>query len=384
MGLAQLEAARALAPLLAAHSEEGERSRRLSRDVVEALVAGGFFRMLVPSSFGGAESDPATFVATVEELARRDAAAGWCIAACATSGMVAAYIDEGAAQEVFGAGASVSGGVFAPRGTAHHASDTYVVTGRWAFASGIDHCDWLMGGCMVIEDGTRKMLAEGRPDIRLALFPASEVEVIDTWNVSGLRGTGSHDMQVHEVRVPAERTTSLLTDKPIERGPLYAFPIFGLLALSIAGVALGIARAALDDLVELAGGKTPTLSSRRLADRHATQSAVGRSEAALRAARELLYAEIERGWAEARRHGEVSIAEKGSLRLAATHATAASAEVVDAAYALGGGTSIYETSPLQRHFRDVHAATQHMLVGPQTWELTGRLLLGLPTEDDQL
>jgi alkylation response protein AidB-like acyl-CoA dehydrogenase len=384
MGLAQLEAARALAPVLAAHSEEGERGRRLPRDVVEALVAGGFFRMLVPSSLGGVESDPATFVATVEELSRRDASAGWCIAACATSGMLAAYIDEAAAREVFGHGGSVSGGVFAPRGTAHHESDTYLVTGRWPFASGIDHCDWLMGGCMVIEDGARKMLAEGRPDIRLALFPAADVEVIDTWNVSGLRGTGSHDMQVNDVRVPAERTASLLADKPIERGPLYAFPIFGLLALSIAGVALGIARAALDELANLAGGKTPTLSSRRLADRHATQATVARSEASLRAARELLYAEIERGWAEARRRGEVSDTEKAALRLAATHATVASADVVDAMYALGGGTSIYETSPLQRHFRDVHAATQHMLVGPQTWELTGRMMLGLPTEVEQL
>ena len=267
--------------------------------------------MLVPSSLGGGESDPATFVATVEELARRDAAAGWCIAACATSGMVAAYIDEAAAQDVFGAGASVSGGVFAPRGTAYHESASYLVTGRWAFASGIDHCDWLMGGCMVFENGTRKMLGEGRPDIRLALFPASEVEVIDTWSVSGLRGTGSHDMQVHEIRVPADRTTSLLTDKPLERGPLYAFPIFGLLALSIAGVALGIARAALDDITELAGGKTPTLSSRRLADRPGTQAAVARAEAAWRAARELLYAEIERGWAEARLHGEVSVDGEG-------------------------------------------------------------------------
>ena len=384
MGLAQLEAARTLAPLLTAHSGEGERSRRLPRDVVEALVAEGFFRMLVPSSLGGAEAEPATFVATCEELARRDAAAGWCIAACATSGMVAAYIDEDAAREVFGAAASVSGGVFAPRGTAHSEQDDYVVTGRWAFASGVDHCDWLMGGCMVIEEGARRMVAEGRPDIRLMLFPRDEVEVIDTWHVSGLRGTGSHDMQVHEVRVPRARTTSLLTDEPLERGPLYAFPIFGLLALSIAGVALGIARAAIDDLVELAGGKTPTLSSRRLADRPATQAGVARGEAALRAARELLYAEIERGWAQARRSGGVSVPERAALRLAATHATTTSADVVDMAYGLGGGTSIYETSALQRHFRDVHAATQHMLVGPQTWELTGRVLLGLPTETEQL
>ena len=111
---------------------------------------------------------------------------------------------------------------------------------------------------------------------------------------------------------------------------------------------------------------------------------MARGEAALRAARELLYAEIERGWAQARRSGGVSVPERAALRLAATHATATSADVVDMAYGLGGGTSIYETSPLQRHFRDVHAATQHMLVGPQTWELTGRLLLGLPTEAEQL
>lgn len=384
MGLAQVEAARALAPLLRAHSEDGERNRTLPSDVADELVAGGFFRMLVPASLGGGECEPAAFVATVEELSRADAAAGWCIAACATSGMVAAYLDEAAAQEVFGDAASISGGVFAPRGRAQSAAGGYSVSGRWAFASGIDHCDWLMGGCMVLEDGAPVMVTEGRPDVRLVLFRAHEVEVLDTWNVSGLRGTGSHDMEVHDVIVPAERTASLLTDAPLERGPLYAFPVFGLLALAIAGVTLGIARAALDDIAELAGAKTPTLSSRRLAERVATQAGVARAEAALRAARELLYAEIERGWAQARLEGEVSVARRAGLRLAATHATEASAEVVDAAYGLGGGTSIYETSNLQRRFRDVHAATQHMLVGPATWELTGRVLLGLPTETEQL
>jgi len=384
VGLAQVEAARALAPLLRAHSEDGERNRRLPADVADALVAGGFFRMLVPASLGGGEHDPATFVATVEELSRADAAAGWCIAACATSGMVAAYLDESAAQDVFGDAGSVSGGVFAPRGRAQSTPGGYSVSGRWAFASGVDHCDWLMGGCFVLEDGAPAMIVEGRPDIRLAMSRADEAEVLDTWHVSGLRGTGSHDMEVHDVRVPAERTTSLLTDSPIERGPLYAFPVFGLLALSIAGVTLGIARASLDDIADLAGAKTPTLSSRRLAERVATQSGVARAEGSLRAARELLYAEIERGWAQARLEGSVSVAQRAALRLAATHATSASAGVVDTAYELGGGTSIYETSPLQRRFRDVHAATQHMLVGPATWELTGRVLLGLPTETEQL
>jgi alkylation response protein AidB-like acyl-CoA dehydrogenase len=384
VSLAQVQAARSLAPLLHERADDGERDRRLAPEVADALVSGGFFRMLVPESLGGGESDPATFVATVEELSRADAAAGWCIAACATSGMVAAYLDEAAAREVFGSAGSVSGGVFAPRGRAQLGSSGYTVSGRWAFASGIDHCDWLMGGCFVMEDGQPRMVAEGRPDIRLMLFPADDVEVLDTWRVSGLRGTGSHDMEVHEVRVPEERSASLLTDAPLERGPLYAFPVFGLLALSIAGVAVGVARGALADVVELAGGKTPTLSSRRLAERAATQAGVARSEASLRAARELLYAEIERGWNDARRQGEVSVERRAALRLAATHATTAAAAAVDVAYELGGGTSIYETSQLQRRFRDVHAATQHMLVGPATWELTGRVLLGMPTEVEQL
>jgi alkylation response protein AidB-like acyl-CoA dehydrogenase len=384
MGPAPPDAARAIDPVLRAGVDQAERERRLPREVAEALVEGGFFRMLVPASLGGAEIDAAAFVATVEELARTDANAGWCIAACATSGMVAAYLEESAAREIFGSPGGVSGGVFAPKGRATREGDDYRVTGRWAFASGIDHCDWLMGGCLVIEDGAPKMIAEGRPDIRLMLFPAADVETIDTWHVSGLRGTGSHDMEVHEALVPAERSVSLLTQRPREQGPLYAFPLFGLLALAIGGVALGIARGALDDLGELAGVKTPAMSGRKLAERPTTQARVAQAEASLRAARALLYEEIERAWEEAADAGQVDLGRRAMLRLAATHATAASAGVVDTAYDLGGGTSIYETSPLQRRFRDVHAATQHMLIGPATWELTGRVLLGLPTEAEQL
>jgi alkylation response protein AidB-like acyl-CoA dehydrogenase len=202
--------------------------------------------------------------------------------------------------------------------------------------------------------------------------------------VSGLRGTGSKDIAIDDVLIPAARTASLLTQRPRETGPLYAFPIFGLLALSIAGVALGIARAALDTLVELSGAKTPTMSARKLAERPGTQAQVARAEATLRSSRAFLYDEIARAWDVAQGAGEVPVPGRSALRLAATHTTAAAAATVDAAYDLGGGTSIYETSPLQRHFRDVHAATQHMLVGPATWELAGRVLLGIPTEADQM
>jgi indole-3-acetate monooxygenase len=379
-----LDQARRIAAVAGDCAAEGERGRKLSHPVVDAMVEAGFFRLCVPRSVGGGEADVATLIAVCEELARGDAAAGWCIAVMSTAGMVAGYIPEDAAREIYGAPTSVVGGVFAPRGRALPEGDGYRVSGRWPFSSGVDHCDWLLGGCIVERDGNPELLEGGRPDVRLCLFPASEAEVIDTWSVSGLRATGSHDIALRDTVVPAVRTASVISQAPVAQGPLYAFPVFGLLALTIAGVALGIARAAIDDLVELAGGKTPTASTRKLAERATTQSEIARAEAGLRAARSFLYGAVDDAWKAAAAGATVSVEQRVALRLAATHATTASAGAVDAAYDLGGGTSIYETSSLQRRFRDVHAATQHMLVGTATWELAGRLLLGLPTDVAQL
>ena len=379
-----VEAAGAIAGLAADHADEGERARKLSRPVVDAMVEAGFFRLCVPRSVGGGEADAAVLIEVCEELARGDAAAGWCIAVMSTAGMVAAYIPEDEALEIYGSADAVVGGVFAPRGRAVPDGEGYRITGRWPFSSGVDHCDWLLGGCIVERDGKPELLEGGRPDVRLCLFPASEAEVIDTWTVSGLRATGSHDIALEDALVPAVRTASVISEKPVATGALYAFPVFGLLALTIAGVALGIGRAAIDDLIELAGGKTPTASTRKLAERATTQTQIAQAEAGLRAARAFLYEAVAEAWGAAVAIGAVSLDQRTALRLAATHATTASAAAVDSAYNLGGGTSIYETSPLQRRFRDVHAATQHMLVGSSTWELTGRLLLGLPTDVAQL
>ncbi len=379
-----VEEARSIAALAAERAADGERERKLSGDVVEAMIDAGFFRLCVPASVGGGEADPATLVAVCEELARGDAAVGWCIAVMATAGMPAAYLPEGAAKEIFGDPRSVVGGVFAPRGRAVVDGDRYRVSGRWPFSSGVDHCTWVTGGCIVEENGSPRLLESGRPDVELALFRRDEVEVIDTWHVSGLKATGSHDIAVSELSVPRDHATSVITRQPLADGPLYAFPLFGLLALTIAGTALGIARAAIDDLLELAGAKTPTGGSRTLAERPVTQARIAQTEATLLSARAFLYDAIAIAWEAAESGGEVSIEHRAALRLAASHATSASAAAVDTAYDLGGGTSIYETSPLQKRFRDVHAATQHMLIGPSTWELTGRLMLGLPTDVAQL
>ena len=251
------DAARALAPRAAELADETESGRRLPADLVEGISAAGLFRMLVPADAGGGEAEPAELVASVAELARGDGSAGWCLAVAATSGMLGAYLPLEAAREIYGDEASVAGGVFAPMGRARAEDGGYTVSGRWRFGSGVQHCDWLMGGSLVEEGEGLREAPSGAPDIRFMLFPASEVEVHDTWNVSGLRGTGSHDFSLDSLRVPEEHSASLITDSPRSDGPLYAFPVFGLLALSISAVGLGIARAAIEDLTELATAKKP-------------------------------------------------------------------------------------------------------------------------------
>jgi len=215
------------------------------------------------------------------------------------------------------------------------------------------------------------------------IAPAGEIEFFDTWHVSGLCGTGSTDFGMNELFVPERRVAGLGTGGPLAR-PLYAFPQFGLLAMGIAAVAMGLARAAIDELVSLAGAKTPQGSLRSLAMRPAAQSDVAKAEALLRSARCFYYEAIERAWDAARADGEIGTEQRRDVRLATTHATRASAAAVDLMYELGGGTSVYRRSPLQRIFRDVHVATQHMMVSPSTLELTGRLFLGLETDTSLL
>ncbi len=377
-------AARALAVGIRDRVEHIERHRRLPTELVHALAEAGLFRMCVPHAFGGLEVDAATMVEVIEEIAKADGSAGWWVMIGATSGLVSAYIPEAVAREVYGSAQTVSGGVFAPYGTATTVDGGYRVTGRWPFGSGCEHCTWLMGGSVVLDDGHPRLLPSGQPDSRMMLFPAADVEIIDTWTVSGLRGTGSHDIAVSDLFVPEGRSVSLMTDQPRQPGPLYAFPIFGLLALGIAGVSLGIGRSAIDELVQLAGAKTPSGSRKRLADRAMVQMQVAEAEALLRSARAFLYEAIADAWQAAQGTGTITLTHRATLRLAATHATTSAAKVVDLMYTAGGGTSVYASSPLQRFFRDVHVVTQHMMVARATLELAGRLFLGIDTDTTML
>lgn len=380
---ALLERARGFRAELIRRAAEFEAARRLPADLARRLAEAGLMGLLTPQAYGGAETDPLTFLEVVETLAEADGSAAWCVFIAATSGVTAAYLPEHAAREIYRPGV-ITGGAFAPRGRAADRGDgTYEVAGRWQWGSGTENADWVMGGCLVTKDGKPEMLPSGLPDMRMFLIPKDKAIFHDTWHVSGLKGTGSTDIEFAPQIVHRDYSVGLTSDTPLAR-PLYAFPVFGLLALGIGGVALGLARAAVAALVELAGGKTPEGHRRPLAQRAETQEKIAEAEALVRSGRAWLRETVAAAWEAARHEGQLTLAHRRDIRLATTHATRAAARAVDLMYHLGGGSSVYETSRLQRCFRDVHVATQHMLVGTPTLELAGKLLLGLDAETSQL
>lgn len=355
---------------------ETERRRELPDELVGLLRESGLLRGGAPREVEGLELAPGTALRCAEAIARGDASAGWCVSIAITSSLLAAYLPAASRDELFGGGEGVASGVWAPRGKARPVDGGVVVSGRWAFCSGIAHADLLFAGCL-IEAGPGS--AGERPTPSVVALPKEQLDILDTWHTLGLRGTGSTDAVADEVLVPSERIFSLF-DGPLLDRPLYRFPIFGFFALSIAAAALGNARAAIDDLVSLAGGKVSQGSSRSLAERAPTHAAVAEAEASLHAARALYYDSIEAAWQAAQGDEPVSVSLRNDLRLAATHAVRTSADVVRSMYDLAGGSAIYDDSPLQRRFRDAHTATAHFQVNAASSELPGRILLGQPAD----
>jgi indole-3-acetate monooxygenase len=354
---------------------EGER--RLPADLARRMAAAGMFRLLVPECYGGAQMHPRQFFDALVATAQQDGAVGWCQMIGATTGMLAASLPDRWARVIYGDHPDcITTGVTAPLGKAEPEDGGYRVTGRWPFGSGSQVSDWICGGCVVMENGAPRLSEHGLPESVLMMFPADEVVIHDTWHTSGLRGTGSHDIEVREAWVPEGRWTVLGKRARID-APLYRFPTLGLLALGVSAVAIGIAERALEAFVELAGGKVPTGSRRALAERASAQQDLARARALVASARALTGEAIDRAWEQAAGEGRLDPAVKADLRLAASNNAWSAAEAVDRLYHAAGGSSIYEKSPLQRCFRDVHVATQHIMVAQPTFEVVGKVMLGI-------
>jgi alkylation response protein AidB-like acyl-CoA dehydrogenase len=289
--------------------------------------------------------------------------------------VAAGYMPEAGAREVFADPTLPTAGIAAPAGGAVRVDGGVRVTGRWPFASGVDNCAWVWAGCLVMEDGQPRMTKQG-PEIIHVCMPADAVTQHDTWHVSGLCGTGSKDFSAADVFVPEERIFLLLDPRGHRPEPLYQMPPLGLFVYQLACVGLGIARAALDELTELAQSKPPSLYMEPMAERAATQVELARAEAALGAARAFLYAAVDDVWRTVGAGAAPTSRQLALARLACTQAAEAAAAVTRKANTLGGGSSIYLASALQRHARDAEAITHHFTVAPHTWEQAGRILLG--------
>ena len=360
---------------IVAAAAEIDTSGKVPSELVARIIDIGLARAAVPTEYGGGERAPREIYEALTTLAMADGSTAWVAMVAATGGISAAYLSDQAAKIAFASPKAFVVGVLAPRGTATVHEDGFRIRGRWPYGSGIDHATHVVAGCMVQQGDT--------PRIGFVLVPVDHVEVHPTWDVSGLRGTGSHDFSLDDVVVEDWQMAFMAGAQPRIDRPLFRFPSFSLLALGVASVAIGIAQASIEELVRLAVAKVPTGSSRRLADRPLVQSTVSRSSAQLSAAAELMFGRVTAAYASST-DGPLSVDVRSGLRSAASHATETAAAVTTEMYRLGGGTSNYRSSALQRHLRDVHAATQHVMVSETMYEITGRLMLGIDTDTSVL
>lgn len=272
-----VDAAAALAPRVQASVLESEQSRRLPVPLVEAMAQAGFFRLWIPRAIGGEEAAPMTLVRVVEEISRADGAAGWCMAIGGAYGVFGGYLGKDAARDIYGSDPLVrTAGALRPFGIARIVDGGYRVTGRWPLGSGCQHSGWMIGNCRIFDGDQPRLRPDGTPVMRFMLFPTAQCEILDTWHSIGLRGTGSHDYAIADAFVPSTQSLSF-REPPVERGPLYAFPTIALFGAALAAVPLGIARHAIDTLVELVGRKIATRSRKLLREDALIQADLGRA-----------------------------------------------------------------------------------------------------------
>jgi len=374
-----LDRARSLVPLIASLGAEIERERRLPASLVDALHKARLFRLMLPRSLGGLETDPVTFFQVIETIATADASTAWCLSQAAGCATAAAYLDPAVAREVFGDPRAVLAWGPGPQAKAVAVEDGYRVTGKWTFASGGRHATWVGAQCPIFEaDGRPRLDEQGAQVYRTMLVPAAEVEWTDIWNVVGLRGTASDQFALndHFVRHDHSITRDFLKECR-EPGPLYRMPALTCYELGFAGVALGIARASLDVFVDVARNKVPRGMKSVIRDNAVVQSGAAQAEVRVRAARVFLVQSAQQIWNEVSQpDGALAVDHRMTLRMASTHAIHTARDAVDFAYNAAGTTAIFESHPLERRFRDMHTVTQQVQGRLSHFETVGAYLLG--------
>jgi alkylation response protein AidB-like acyl-CoA dehydrogenase len=364
-----LDAVRALVPEIATRGDEIEQARRLPPDLVKALVGAGCFRSLVPRSHGGAELGVPAHLRMLSELAAADGSVGWTVMIGSQAPVILGLLPRSTFDGIYATGPDVIvAGTFNPKGVATPVTGGFRISGQWPFASGCQHADLVIAHCFV-DDGRQ-------PPLRMAVLPPGDVEIKDTWSVSGLRGTGSHDFVADSAFVPDDHTFSLIEPHAGVEGPLWRIPELSTTTLAIAAVAVGIAQGALDEISAQALEKVPAFTESTLAANPLFRNQLGEADATLRAAEAALDAEAEEAWAAATAALPFTEEHRARIRGTTTWVTRTAAAIVDVAYGAGGGSAIYDTNPLQRRLRDVRALAQHFTMKPDVFTLVGSILTG--------
>jgi alkylation response protein AidB-like acyl-CoA dehydrogenase len=372
-----------IAPILRRHADDAEAQRRLPRESFDALVDAGLYNMARPKAFGGLELDPMSMFEVIEAVARHDSAAAWNVMIANGGHAFLAWFDDETVGEILSGGPNVVlAGSFSPGPRAREVDSGYVVDGRTSFVSGAHNADWFVLLAQMMDGDTPRVTEQGAPVQRMVFVRADEARIVDNWSTLGMRGTGSHDVAVSNLSVPERRTAVLA---PLERfGPAYSGPLYRLtiwLPVSLlAPTALGIARAAIDDLTALGRSKTPSYTPSSLGRRQVAQRQVAEAEATLAAGRTLLHETFRRVWSAATEESPITLEHKMQIQLASTHGVACAARAVELVHAAAGTSAIRDAHRFQRYFRDIHTITQHAFVSASRYESVGALMFGVDSD----
>ena len=381
-----LEAVERLAPTIVEGADAAERNRRLSPSVVDAMREAGLFRLYLPETLGGAELKPLEFAEILEAIAKLDGSTAWCTWIGNVNTLFSTPLADEPVEHIFGTDPGVvTGSTFFPPGRAERVGGGYRVSGRWSFASGSTHCNWYFVLCVVHEHGVPVEGAQGMPEIRACYFPIDTVRIEETWDVSGLAGTGSHDVVLDDAYVSEDYTWVFGPGmKPASRhyaGALYQYPAYATGVMQVGFIAVGIAQGAVDKVIDIPQSKRGVGSSVVMRDRPSFHLRLAEAVAMIRSARAWLREAQAAFGTHVEAGEEVPFSARAEMLLAATNACHASARAVDIVYTAAGANANYRKNPLQRALRDIHAATQHFAIAGTQYESAGRMMLGLPPLD---
>jgi len=356
---------------------EMDGARKLPQQIVDLMREEGLFSIWLPIEYGGPDLSIPDSVRLIEALAHVDGAVVWCACTAAINNRLAGFLPKMSAQRIFVDDKAIVAGALMPSAKASKLQNSYIVSGRWGYGSGIDHCAWAVGGCSVFEDGKPKVDQQGLAETLLAFFPAERCEIIDTWDVGGLRATGSHDYQVNDLFVSDQFTVPVGSDNPVCAGSHYRFPWYSAQGTAIAPVVLGLAQAALDRYRGISASRIPRVTATIAREDPITQEVVGRAAAALRAARAFLHDAVHEIWFAVEAGSKASLEQRANARLSFAHSAVAAKYVARTLHDDSGGAGLYEAPGLHRIFRDIHAATQHAQLQKGGFRTSGRVILGL-------